>query len=118
LARWAAERRGRLVRGSFIWSTRMPGRSHVDGQRLSGKPFAVSKEEVWRAYLKVRANGGAAGADGVTLEVFEARLKDNLYKVWNRMASGSYFPPPVKAVEIPKDHGRGTRMLGVPTEAA
>ena len=86
----------------------------MDGQRLSGKPFGISREEVWLAWLKVRANGGAAGADGVTLEMFEAGLKDNLYKVWNRMASGSYFPPPVKAVRIPKGHGRGTRVLGVP----
>jgi RNA-directed DNA polymerase len=89
----------------------------VDGHRPSGKPFDISKEEVWRAWLKVRANGGAAGADGVTLEAFEADLKDNLYKVWNRMSSGSYFPPPVKAVEIPKAHGRGTRTLGVPCVA-
>jgi group II intron reverse transcriptase/maturase len=89
----------------------------VDGQRPSGKPFGISKAEVWRAWLKVRANKGAAGADGVSLEAFEADLKNNLYKVWNRMASGSYFPPPVKAVEIPKAHGRGTRTLGVPTVA-
>jgi group II intron reverse transcriptase/maturase len=89
----------------------------VEGQRSAGKPFAISKEEVWQAYLKVRANKGAAGADGVSLEVFGKDLKDNLYKVWNRMSSGSYFPPPVKAVEIPKDHGRGTRMLGVPCVA-
>jgi RNA-directed DNA polymerase len=86
----------------------------VEGQRSSGKPFDISREEVWRAYLKVRANKGAAGADGVSLAMFEADLKNNLYKVWNRMSSGSYFPPPVKAVEIPKAHGRGTRMLGVP----
>jgi RNA-directed DNA polymerase len=90
----------------------------VEGQRSSGKPFDISGQEVWRAYLKVRANKGAAGAGGVSLEMFEADLKNNLYKVWNRMSSGSYFPPPVKAVEIPKAHGRGTRMLGVPTEAA
>lgn len=89
----------------------------MDGQRPSVKPFDISKEEVWRAWLKVRANKGAAGADGVSLEAFEADLKNNLYKVWNRMASGSYFPPPVKAVEIPKAHGRGTRTLGVPTVA-
>jgi RNA-directed DNA polymerase len=89
----------------------------VDGQRPSGKPFDISKQEVWRAWEKVRANKGAAGADGVSLQEFEAGLKDNLFKVWNRMSSGSYFPPPVKAVEIPKAHGRGTRMLGVPTVA-
>jgi RNA-directed DNA polymerase len=93
------------------------GRSLVDGQRSSGKPFDISKEEVWQAYLKVRANKGAAGADGVSLEMFGADLKNNLYKVWNRMSSGAYFPPPVLAVEIPKAHGRGTRMLGIPTIA-
>jgi RNA-directed DNA polymerase len=89
----------------------------VEEQRSSGKPFAISKEEVWQAWLKVRANDGAAGTDGVTLEGFEAGLKDNLYKVWNRMSSGSYFPPPVRGVEIPKDHGRGTRLLGIPCVA-
>jgi RNA-directed DNA polymerase len=89
----------------------------VDEQRPSGKSFDISGQEVWLAYRKVRANKGAAGADGVSLEMFEADLKNNLYKIWNRMSSGSYFPPPVKAVEIPKAHGRGTRMLGVPTVA-
>jgi RNA-directed DNA polymerase len=86
----------------------------MDEQRPSVKPFDISRAEVWRAWLKVRANKGAAGVDGVSLEAFEAGLKNNLYKIWNRMSSGSYFPLPVKAVEIPKDHGRGTRMLGVP----
>jgi RNA-directed DNA polymerase len=89
----------------------------VDGQRPSGKPFDISEQEVRRAWLKVRANGGAAGADGVTVAAFEAGLEDNLHKVWNRMSSGSYFPPPVLAVEIPKAHGRGTRTLGVPCVA-
>jgi RNA-directed DNA polymerase len=72
---------------------------------------------VWQAWKSVKANGGAAGADGVTIEMFEKDLKNNLYKVWNRMSSGTYFPPPVRAVEIPKSSG-GTRVLGVPTEAA
>ena len=89
----------------------------MNERRPSVKPFAISKEEVYAAWLKVRANEGAAGADGVSLAAFEEDLKNNLYKVWNRMSSGSYFPPPVKAVEIPKAHGRGTRMLGVPTIA-
>ena len=80
---------------------------------LDGKPFAIPKELVWQAWKQVKANGGAAGADGVTVEAFEKDLKDNLYKVWNRMSSGTYFPPPVRAVEIPKSSG-GTRMLGVP----
>lgn len=78
-----------------------------------GKPFAIPKELVWQAWKQVKANGGAAGADGVTIEMFEKDLKGNLYKVWNRMSSGTYFPPPVRAVEIPKASG-GTRMLGVP----
>jgi RNA-directed DNA polymerase len=81
---------------------------------LDGKPFAMPKELVWQAWKQVKANGGAAGADGVTIEMFEKDLKGNLYKVWNRMSSGTYFPPPVRAVEIPKTSG-GTRMLGVPS---
>jgi group II intron reverse transcriptase/maturase len=80
-----------------------------------GKPFGISKWEVWRAYQKVAANKGAAGVDRVSLAEFESGLKGNLYKIWNRMSSGSYFPPPVMAVEIPKAHGAGTRMLGIPT---
>jgi RNA-directed DNA polymerase len=71
---------------------------------------------VWQAWKRVKANGGAAGADGVTIEAFEADLGDNLYKIWNRMSSGTYFPPPVRAVEIPKASG-GMRVLGVPTVA-
>jgi RNA-directed DNA polymerase len=82
-----------------------------------GKPFDISKWEVQEAYLKVKANKGAPGVDEVTLGDFESDLKNNLYKIWNRMSSGSYFPPPVKAVEIPKSHGPGTRILGVPTVA-
>ena len=66
----------------------------MEEQRSSGKPFGISKEEVWQAWLRVSANDGAAGADGVTLEAFGENLKGNLYKVWNRMSSGSYFPPP------------------------
>jgi group II intron reverse transcriptase/maturase len=89
----------------------------VDGQRSAGKPFDIAKGEVQAAWLKVRANKGAPGVDEVSLAEFETDLKDNLYKVWNRMSSGSYFPPPVKAVEIPRAHGTGTRMLGVPTIA-
>jgi RNA-directed DNA polymerase len=85
--------------------------------KSSVKPFEISKWEVWQAYEKVKANKGAPGVDGVDLAAFEKDLKNNLYKLWNRMSSGSYFPPPVKAVEIPKPHGGGTRMLGVPTVA-
>jgi hypothetical protein len=89
----------------------------VDEQKPAGKPFVISKLEVWDAWLKVKANGGAPGADGQTIEDFEADLKNNLYRVWNRMSSGSYFPPPVMAVEIPKAHGAGTRIPGIPTVA-
>ena len=85
--------------------------------KSSEKPFAIAKQEVWQAYTKVKANQGAAGVDGCSIDDFEADLKGNLYKIWNRMSSGSYFPPAVKAVEIPKTHGGGTRVLGVPTVA-
>ncbi len=83
----------------------------------SGKSFDISKAEVWEAWEKVKANQGAPGVDGCSVEDFEKDLKNQLYRVWNRMSSGSYFPPPVRAVEIPKPHGGGTRMLGVPTVA-
>jgi RNA-directed DNA polymerase len=89
----------------------------MDTLKSSGKPFEISKWEVWEAYRQVKANRGAAGVDEVTLGEFEADLKNNLYRIWNRMSSGSYFPPPVKAVEIPKPHGEGSRVLGVPTVA-
>ena len=81
------------------------------------KPFTIPKQLVWEAYKRVKANKGAAGVDRVSMEDFGKDLRGNLYKIWNRMSSGTYFPPPVKAVEIPKSHG-GTRILGVPTEAA
>jgi group II intron reverse transcriptase/maturase len=80
------------------------------------KSFDVSKREVWEAYKRVRAKRGAAGVDGVTMEQFDADLKRNLYRIWNRLASGSYFPPPVKRVDIPKGDGK-TRPLGIPTVA-
>lgn len=81
------------------------------------KPFDISKREVVEAWEEVRANKGAPGVDGQCIADFEKGLKGNLYKVWNRMSSGSYFPPPVRAVEIPKPHGGGTRMLGIPAVA-
>ena len=80
------------------------------------KPFNIGKMQVYEAYKAVKSNAGAAGVDGQTIEQFEADLKSNLYKVWNRMSSGSYFPPPVRAVAIPKKTG-GERILGVPTVA-
>ncbi|RWB15395.1 MAG: group II intron reverse transcriptase/maturase, partial [Mesorhizobium sp.] len=78
------------------------------------KPFRIEKRQVYEAYKAVKANQGAAGVDGQTLEMFEKDLAGNLYKVWNRMSSGTYFPPPVRAVSIPKKSG-GERVLGVPT---
>jgi RNA-directed DNA polymerase len=80
------------------------------------KSYVISKWLVSRAYRLVKANAGAAGVDKETIELFEKDLEDNLYKIWNRMSSGSYFPPPVRAVPIPKKNG-GQRILGVPTVA-
>jgi group II intron reverse transcriptase/maturase len=80
------------------------------------KPFKIPKREVWEAFKRVKANQGAAGVDGQSIAEFEANLSGNLYKLWNRMSSGSYFPPPVRRVEIPKASG-GMRPLGIPTVA-
>ena len=80
----------------------------------STKPYCIAKRAVWEAYQQVKANQGAAGIDDETIVVFEQNLSRNLYKLWNRMSSGSYFLPPVKQVEIPKAKG-GTRKLGIPT---
>jgi RNA-directed DNA polymerase len=88
-----------------------------DERMTSTKPYDISKRRVLEAYQHVRANRGAAGIDDESIEMFEANLSRNLYKLWNRMASGSYFPPPVKQVEIPKKQG-GVRILGVPTVTA
>ena len=82
----------------------------------SAKPYGIAKCTVWKAYQLVKANRGAAGIDDETIDDFEQDLSKNLYKLWNRMSSGSYYPPPVKQVEIPKASG-GTRKLGVPTVA-
>jgi RNA-directed DNA polymerase len=82
------------------------------------KPFDIPKREVWEAFKKVRANQGAAGVDGQSVADFEADLSNNLYKLWNRMSSGSYMPPPVRRVDIPKgDSKTETRPLGIPTVA-
>lgn len=94
-------------------SAGVPGRNGA-GQGPSGKPYAITREEVWQAWEKVRGNKGAPGVDEVPLAEFAGDLEGNLYKIWNRMSSGSYFPPPVKGVEIPKAGG-GTRLLGVPS---
>lgn len=81
------------------------------------KSFVIPKQLVWEAYRRVKANKGAAGVDGQSMADFEGDLRNNLYRIWNRMSSGTYFPPPVRAVEIPKPNGGGTRILGVPTVA-
>ena len=82
----------------------------------NAKPFCIPKRWVWKAYKRVKANRGAAGVDEQSVEQFEEHLKGNLYKLWNRLSSGSYFPPPVKRVDIAKRDG-GTRPLGIPTVA-
>jgi RNA-directed DNA polymerase len=81
------------------------------------KPFDIPKREVWEAYKRVRANQGAAGVDEQSIADFEADLTNNLYKLWNRLSSGSYHPPPVRRVDIPKGEGGQTRPLGIPTVA-
>ncbi|BCH12331.1 hypothetical protein MesoLj131c_65890 (plasmid) [Mesorhizobium sp. 131-3-5] len=81
----------------------------------SDKPLPITKHMVWRAYKLVEGNGEAAGVDGQSLSDFARDLENNLYKLWNRMASGSYFPPAVRRVEIPKAGG-GVRPLGIPTD--
>src|SRR6204780_4929289 len=80
----------------------------------SAKPYSIAKRTVWEAYQQVKANRGSAGIDDETIAMFDQNLSRNLYKLWNRMSSGSYLPLPVKQVEIPKVKG-GTRKLGIPT---
>lgn len=80
----------------------------------SAKPFDIPKAYVWDAYLAVKASKGGPGIDGICMDEFEQNLKNRLYKIWNRLCSGSYFPAPVKQVDIPKADG-GTRTLGIPT---
>ena len=103
------EPRGGVVRSSEVANPEAGMRN-----RTSAKPYVIAKRAVWEAYQQVKANRGAAGIDDETLAMFEQNLSKNLYKLWNRMSSGSYFPPPVKQVEIPKAKG-GTRKLGIPT---
>src|SRR5436190_8259608 len=107
----SCRKRGRVCRLSPRLSINPQGEESMADVR----PYTISKQVVWDAYSRVKANKGAAGVDGQSIEAFESDLKNNLYKIWNRMSSGTYFPPPVKAVEIPKPHGGGTRILGVPT---
>jgi RNA-directed DNA polymerase len=103
--------------GFAWWSTSRAGRSQVSEPKLQDKPFQIAKAAVWEAYRRVKANKGAAGVDDQSIAEFEADRDQNLYRIWNRLSSGSYFPPPVKAVEIPKAGGTGVRVLGVPTVA-
>jgi RNA-directed DNA polymerase len=113
-----AEPRGRVIRGCCSHGQpEIAGRNCVGRLKSQGKSFEISKQEVWEAFRQVKANQGAAGVDGQSVADFEADLKNNLFRIWNRMSSGTYFPPAVRAVEIPKQHGGGTRMLGIPTVA-
>jgi RNA-directed DNA polymerase len=101
-------------RGSVIQSEEVANPPAGMSGRKTTKPYVIAKRAVWEAYQQVKANRGAAGIDDETIAMFEQNLSKNLYKLWNRMSSGSYFPPPVKQVEIPKAKG-GTRKLGIPT---
>jgi RNA-directed DNA polymerase len=105
------ERRGSIVQLELKKTT---GNGRIGLKQA--KPFCITKRQVWEAYKRVKANKGAAGVDGQTIEKFEENLQDNLYKLWNRLTSGSYFPQPVLRVEIPKSDG-GIRPLGIPTVA-
>ena len=89
----------------------------MGGSKPKVKSFEIPKRLVYEAWEKVQANGGAPGVDAVSITMFKAEEADNLYKLWNRMSAGSYMPAPVRAVEIPKDHGAGVRTLGVPNVA-
>jgi group II intron reverse transcriptase/maturase len=106
------ERRGRADQGES--DANPAGEEPKETPKPKGKSFDISKRLVYEAWEKVRANKGAPGVDAVSIGVFQERERDNLYKLWNRMSSGSYFPGPVRGVEIPKDHGLGVRLLGVP----
>jgi hypothetical protein len=100
-------------KGAVSWGL-IQSSSNGRSPMSEAKPFCISKNEVWEAYQRVKANKGAAGVDDESIEDFEGNVKDNLYKVWNRMSSGSYLPPPVRTVKIPKKNG-GERKLGIPT---
>src|SRR5260364_88354 len=117
LSRWCPAYRWRESDAGFYRALREPVALMPREEILKETtPFTISKQLVMQAYKRVKANAGAAGIDQQSLECFGKGLKNNLYKLWNRMSSGSYFPPPVKAVAIPKKTG-GERILGVPTVA-
>jgi RNA-directed DNA polymerase len=103
------ERSSDVVRAESVGQ---PGNGEEPAKAV--KPFGIAKRVVWEAYRHVKANRGAAGIDGESIEMFEANLKDNLYRLWNRMSSGSYMPPAIRLVEIPKKSG-GVRTLGIAT---
>ena len=111
-----SERRGRAVHGRV--EVNGSGEEPTDRPKQKKlKSFEIPKRLVFEAWKKVRANSAAPGVDAVSIDDFAANEVDNLYKLWNRMSSGSYFPGPVRTVEIPKDHGAGVRVLGVPNVA-
>ena len=114
----AARSRGSLCNGGGAKGRRYPADKRCQPSGMNGvasaKPYGIAKCMVWEAYQQVKTNRGAAGIDDETIDDFEQNLSRILYKLWNRMSSGSYYPPPVKQVEIPKASG-GTRKLGVPT---
>ena len=101
-------------RDGVIWRAKGDQPGDREESSVTCKSYDIPKTLVWEAWLRVKANHGAAGIDAETIERFEAKLAASLYRLWNRMSSGSYFPPPVKAVPIPKKSG-GVRVLGVPT---
>ena len=110
------ERRGRAGQVDQR-STPVTGEEPTGKPRSKVKSFDISKYLIVEAWRKVEANAGAPGVDGVSVNGFRTDLRGNLYKVWNRMSAGSYRPGAVRAVEIPKDHGAGVRLLGVPNVA-
>jgi RNA-directed DNA polymerase len=111
-----SERRGRADQGQM--EANPAGEELTKRSRPKTKSFEIPKRLVFEAWEKVRANQGAPGVEAVSIAEFQQRESDNLYRLWNRMSSGSYMPGPVRAVEIPKDHGSGVRTLGVPTVSA
>jgi retron-type reverse transcriptase len=109
------ERRGRADQGQPGANPQEEEPTARPGPRV--KSSEIDKRLIVRAWEKVRASNGAPGVDAVGIGLFVEQLRDNLYKLWNRMSSGSYFPGPVRGVEIPKDHGEGVRLPGVPNTA-
>src|SRR5260370_31180033 len=110
------ERRGRAGKVD-LRPTPLSGEEPMGRPEPKVKSFDISKRLVFGAWEKVRDNAGAPGVDAVSVSQFQERERDSLYKLWNRMSAGSYMPVPVRAVEIPKDHGSGDRVLGVPSLA-